>query len=78
MLQASDALFGVMFAFDPVMKERRSDISARSRFEQQRLDLIRRLAHVCEHWPKRDLEALTIEMTRVKLRYARRTAVPAR
>jgi hypothetical protein len=57
--------------------ERRANTDGRQHFEDLRDGLIRRLHCVCEHFAPEDLEALTLRMVRIQLRYERDTAVPS-
>ena len=56
--------------------ERRWRTADRSRFEEARRELAQRLAGVCAHMSPEELHELTTNMTRIKFRFERTTAVP--
>jgi len=58
------------------MRERRTNLVKRVAFEELRLNLLRRLSGVCMHMSKTELDTLAAKMTRLRQKYADRTAVP--
>ena len=69
-----------MVAFDIYMQkrtqDRRIDPERRVRFEQYRLQLVRRLEGVCSSMSQSELHSLTIRMTRLYHRYETVTGLP--
>jgi hypothetical protein len=49
--------------------ERRHNLAKRSVFEQMCCDLLSRLQRVCAHFGERELRALAVRMTRIRLKY---------
>jgi hypothetical protein len=60
------------------MRERRTNLTKRARFDALRAGLVARLRRVCEGMPPRELERLTAAMTRLKLKYEPLTGLPER
>lgn len=56
--------------------ERRINKAKRALFEDLRMDLRLRLDRVCDHWPGAELDSLTAQMTRLRLKYEPISALP--
>jgi hypothetical protein len=51
------------------MRERRKDLARRARFEKVRMTKLEKLRRVCRDWSVREIEALSVRMARVELKY---------
>lgn len=61
-----------------LMLERRTNRAKRQVFEDLRRDLVRRLERVCGDWSAPEVERLAATVTRIRLKYESRTALPER